>query len=276
MVKIKRSETIEEFITKLFPDLEEKLKIAQMDADIVKFVKNALLFAFVFSFNISIFFLFILLTYNLVIIIIPVFFVFYIIFFFLSIKLIDLNIQKVRMEIESDIFVPSRMLLTLLESGNSIVTALVGVSYTKAKSSKYFGEIASEIFLGKRIEEAIDDAIKYTPSPTFRRVLEPIKKSLKTGTNIKKSLVATLQDLSREKIIEIEEYERKLSPISMFYMIFGTIVPALSIVGIVLVISVIGMEVKFFPFLFLLLIFIFALQLIFVSIFQSMRPLVKI
>jgi pilus assembly protein TadC len=276
VVKIKKSETTEEFINKLFPKLEEKLKLAQREPNIVVFVRHCFFFALLFSFNISLIFFFIFLKYKIVFFVIPVFILLFLVLFIISFKILDVNINKVKMEIESDIFVPSRMLLTLLEAGNSIVTALVGVSYTKAKSSKYFGKIASEIFLGKTIEEAIEDAIKYTPSESFKRVLEPIKKSLRTGADIQKSLSATLEDLSREKIIEIEEYEKKLSPVSMFYMIFGTIVPALSIVGLVLIISVIGLEVRFFPFLFMFLFLILIIQIFFISIFKELRPMVKI
>ena len=168
------------------------------------------------------------------------------------------------------------MLLTLLESGNSIITAMLRVSNSKSKSSKYFGNVVSEIFLGKNIEQAIDDAIRYTPSVSFRRVLEPIKKSLKTGTDIQRNLLVTLQELSKEKIIEIEEYEKKLNPLSMFYMIFGTIIPVLGIVAIVLFISLIGLKVEFFPFFFILLLGILFVQYIFIALFKATRPLVKL
>ncbi len=269
-------ESQEEYVNKLFPNLRDNLKMAQMNPDVSAFVTKAVILSVIFALNFSVIAFLVLLKYDLGLFVIPVFFFFLIIFFFVCISLPKINIAKVRQDIESDIFVPSRMLLTLLETGNSLITALESVSYTKAKSSKYFGKIASEIYLGKNIDQAIEDAIKYTPSDSFRMVMEPIKKSLKTGTDIQKNLLATLQELSDEKIVEIEQYEKKLNPLSMFYMIFGTILPAIGVVGLVLILSVLGIKVEFFPSLFILLILILLLQLFFVRIFRITRPLVKL
>lgn len=190
-------------------------------------------------------------------------------------KLPKLNISQMRQEIETDIFVPSRMLVTLLESGNSIVSALERVSYTDAKSSKYFGKIATEIYLGKSLADAIDEAILNTPSESFKRFLQPIRKSLKAGTDVQKNLNEVLEDLVKEKVIEIEQYEKRLGALSLFYMIFGVIIPAIGVVVIVVIMSVIGLSVDFFPFLFMLLLLILVTQIVFIRIFQSIRPLMR-
>jgi pilus assembly protein TadC len=269
-------ESEEAYADKLFPNLRKNLKLAQMDPDVSKFVRRAVILSVIFALNFSVVVFLILLKYSLGLFVIPVFVFFLMVFFFVCMSLPKVNIAKVRQDIESDIFTPSRMLLTLLEAGNSLITALESVSYTKAKSSKYFGKIASEIYLGKNIDQAIEDAIDYTPSDSFRMVMEPIKKSLKTGTDIQKNLLSTLQDLSQQKVVEIEQYEKKLNPLSMFYMIFGTILPAIGIVGLVLILSVLGIQVEFFPSLFILLILILLLQLFFIRIFRSTRPLVKL
>jgi len=273
---IKIQDQTEDFISKLFPKLKENLKLAQMDGNVVSFIKKCLILAFIFALNLSVVVFFVLSKQGLYLLTIPAFAFFFIVFFLMFKSIPQINIAKVRQEIESDIFVPSRMLLTLLEAGNSLISALESVSYTKAKSSKYFGKIASEIYLGKNVDQAIEDAIKYTPSDSFRMVMEPIKKSLKTGTDIQKNLLATLQELSQNKIVEIEQYEKRLNPLSMFYMIFGTILPAIGIVGVVIIMSVAGIKVEFFPSLFILLILILILQLFFVRIFKSTRPLVKL
>ncbi len=273
---IKISEAFEEFFNKIFPKLKDELKAAQMHNTLANFVVKCLVLALIFSLIFSITAFFILSKSKLLVLLAPILIFFLFTMFFVFLRIPKYNIRRVRNDIENDIFVPSRMLLTLLESGNSIISALVDVSYTKAKSSKYFGNIASEIFLGKNIEQAIDDAIRYTPSESFRRVLEPIKKSLKTGTDIQRNLLVTLQEMSQEKIIEIEDYEKKLSPLSMFYMIFGTIIPVLSVVGIVVFVSIIGLKAEFFPFFLILLLVILIIQYIFVVLYRSIRPLVKL
>jgi len=276
VIKIATTDSNENLINKLFPNLRESLRMAQMETNVTAFVNKAVVLSLIFALNFTVVSFLILIKYKLYLFTLPLFILFFLAFFFVCLKIPDLNIAKVKQEIESDIFTPSRMLLTLLEAGNSLISALETVSYTKAKSSKYFGKIASEIYLGKNVDQAIEDAIKYTPSDSFRMVLEPIKKSLRTGTDIQKNLFSTLQELSQQKIVEIEQYEKRLNPLSMFYMIFGTILPAIGVVGLVLIMSVAGIKIEFFPSLFLLLVLILLLQLFFVRIFKNTRPLVKL
>ena len=171
---IRISETSDEFFNKVFPHLKEKLRMAQMQTDVVSFVFKSFLLSLVFSVTFSVSLFFILSKFRALYLLFPIFIFILGSIFFLALRIPDFNIRKIRTEIENDIFIPSRMLLTLLESGNSIITAMLRVSNSKSKSSKYFGNIVSEIFLGKNIAQAIDDAIKYTPSVSFKRVLEPI------------------------------------------------------------------------------------------------------
>jgi pilus assembly protein TadC len=267
----------EEIIVRVFPKLKDRLRIAQMDTHISIFVMKCLILSFVMSICLTVIGSFILLSHKLYFFI-PLLFISLLYALFLAlVRFIPMaNTARVKKDIESDIFIPSRMLLTLLEAGNSLISAIESVSYTRAKSSKYFGKIASEIYLGKSVEQAIDDAIKYTPSDSFRMVMQPIKKSLKTGTDVQKTLLATLQELQEQKIVEIEQYEKKLNLLSMVYMIFGTILPAIGIVALVVVLAIMGIKVEFFPILFILLVLILLLQLFFVNIFKNTRPLVKL
>lgn len=263
-------------VNKLAPNLEDNLRLAQMQTTVSHFIRNSLILAIIVAVNASIPVLLITLGTAFMLLIPVVFGVILLLFFMIFLQVPKYNINKVRAEIESDIFIPARMLLTLLESGNSLVTALEGVSYTRSKSAKYFGKIASEIYLGKNIDQAIDDGIKYTPSPSFKRVFEPIRNSLKTGTDIQKNLYSTLKDLSQEKIVEIEKYEKKLGAVSLFYMLFGTIIPSIGIVVTVIGLSILGLKIDFFPFLFILLILVFMVQVVFIRLFQGIRPLMKL
>jgi pilus assembly protein TadC len=273
---IRIGELIEELVEKLLPRLGHELKVAQMKDSPHDYLRKSILLAFIFALNLTLPTLFILLKYHALYLLPVVYLVYFFLTMLIALSIPKINIKKVRSEIESDIFVPAWKLLTLIEAGNSIISALINVSRSKAKSGKYFGKIASDILLGKTIEQAFDDAIKYTPSESFRKVLEPIKKSLKTGADIKSNLLSTLRELSQEKAVEIEMYEKKLSPLSMFYLIFGTILPALAIIGAALIISFVGLEVRFFPFLFLYLVLILITQVVFINIFLETRPLVKL
>ena len=239
------------------------------------FVKRALAVSIIFSLNFAIIFFVLFHNSEMAFFTLFAFIFFFFFFVFLFLKLPKLNIMQMRREIETDIFVPARMLVTLLESGNSIVTALERVSYTDAKSSKYFGKIATEIYLGKSLSEAIDEAILNTPSESFKRFLQPIRKSLKAGTDVQKNLNEVLEDLVKEKVIEIEQYEKRLGALSLFYMIFGVIIPAIGVVAVVVIMSVMGLTIDFFPFLFILLLLLILTQFVFIRIFQNIRPLMR-
>jgi len=269
-------EVVESIINKIFPHLKDNIKLAQMDLGVASFLRLSLILSFIFSLNFMLIFFFVVFGGKMSLLVPPVYLGTFILFFAIFVNLPRFNIARVKREIEADIFIPSRMLLILLESGNSLVTALEGAADTKANSSKYFGKIASEIYLGKNITQAIDDAIEFTPSKSFQRVLDPVRKSLRTGTNIQKNLYTTLQELSDEKTIEIEKYEKRLGALSMFFMLFGTIVPALGVVGAVLIMSILGINVEFFPFLLLLLLLILLVQMVFISLFRNIRPLMKL
>jgi Flp pilus assembly protein TadB len=270
------SEQFEQYFNKVFPDLKEELKIAQMDGNLTVFMTKCLILGLILSASCSLAVFFITLSFGMPLLTIPIYFLLVIAFFYLGTKIPKINQQRIRKEIESNIFTLGGMLLTLLESGDSIISALEGVADSKAKGGKYFGQVASEIYLGKNLDQSIEDAIRYTPSESFRRIFEPIKISIRTGADIKQPLVAALKELSHERIVEIEQYEKKLSPFSMLYMIFGTILPAMGIVGFVLIMSVMGIKVEFFPFLFILILLVVVVQIVFIEIVRSMRPLVRL
>jgi len=256
--------------------LQRELELADIDLSVKQYLLRCLIPAGIFSLNVALLIFFALKGSGVQWIALPLFLLFFAIFMFLCTLLPKARAKQIERAIEADIFIPSRMLVTLLESGNSLASAFDRVSKTKTVSGQYFAKISVEIYLGKSLDNAITDAIRKTPSRSFRRVLEPLKNSIRTGASIEKNLVATLDDLTQEKIVEIERYEKRLAPVSMFYMIFGTIMPAIGVIVLSILLSVVGIEVTFFPFLFILLIVIAFLQMFFWHLFKSIRPLVKL
>jgi len=116
-----------------------------------------------------------------------------------------------------------------------------------------------------------------TPTPDFRNEQELYNQALAySSAQDWDNLIATLDDLTAEKIVEIEQYEKRLAPISMFYMIFGTILPTIAVVALIVLISIAGITVTFFPFLFVLLLAVLVMQVIFYHVFRGVRPLVRL
>lgn len=260
----------------MIESLEDDLQRADMNDSASTFLKKCSIPSAIFALNVSVFLYFFLIDTGWAWITIPTFFCYFAFFLHLCTWIPTVNAQIIGKQIEADIFVPSRMLVTLLESGNSLVNSFERVSHTKTISGNYFGKIAAEISLGKNLEEAIDDAIKYTPSDSFKRILTPIKNSLRTGAPVEESIQDALDDLTEEKVVEIEQYEKRLAPVSMFYMIFGTILPTIGVVLVSVLLSIVGIKLTFFPFLFGLLFLILLIQVTFYNVFKSIRPLVKV
>jgi len=247
-----------------------------MNVNIATFVSQCVLLSFLGALCVTVIAFFLLLKLGFPLLTVLVFMLAFSFTFYLTLHIPKVNQGIVRQEIEGNIFVLGGMLLTLLESGHSIVSAFEVIAESKAKGSRYFGQIASEIYLGKNLEPAIEDAIKYTPSDSFRRVLEPVKKSIMTGSDIQTPLVDNLKELSHQRIVDIENYQKALGPFSMVYMIFGTILPAIGIIFFVLIMSVMGIRLEFFPFLFMILLLIVFMHLIFIKVVQGLRPQVKL
>ena len=199
----------------------------------------------------------------------------FILMFFIIIYVPKLNKQTLEKKIEGEIAVTGRRLLIQIESGKSLVNSIIDVAKHKKESSRSLQRIAYELYMGKPLEKAIVEAIEMSPSKTFRKIFVQIKNSLKTGADLKHTLKAALEDITREKMIEFESFGKKLNPLGLFYMIFGTIGPSLGIVLFVVFLTMFSIPVRG-GILILFIIGILALQLMFVGIFSNMRPELEI
>jgi len=126
--------------------------------------------------------------------------------------------------------------------------------------------------MGRPLEKSLDYAIKYTPSKQFKSVLIDVKNSLETGTDFESSLKVTLKEMADQHILEIKEYGKKLNPMTIFYMIFGTIVPSLGVAVVTVGLSF-APEVQVTELLaILLLLFLTMIQAFFILLFKSYQP----
>ncbi len=93
---------------------------------------------------------------------------------------------------------------------------------------KAIKQIVENVDFGATMEESIDEAIEFTPSQNFRKLLWQVMNSLRTGSDVTASLNAVVEQITREQIIAVKEYGRKLNPLAMFYMMIAVIVLVLS------------------------------------------------
>ena len=183
-------------------------------------------------------------------------------------------IQKRRKEVNKEIVFAGRALLIELDSGIALFDALVSVSRGYGLVGEEFKKIVTKIKMGTHVEDAIDEVIETTSSDNLRRLLWQILNSIKTGSNVARSIEEVLEQITKEQLIEVEGYGKKLNPIAMFYMMMAVIIPSLGITMLVVLASLISFQMTL-PMLIGLAVVMGAFQAMFIMIIKSMRPSVE-
>lgn len=261
---------------KKFPHLKTKLKIAHMKDTPEQFIGKAFKSAMTLSLFLSVVLFFFLSSFKK-----PLYHLFYLFpclllfFFWFMTHTVDVYIRKRQKEIEREVLFAGRFILVKIESGEPFFNALIDASRAKGVAGKFFKEIVDDVMLGTTIEKALDNAIEYSPSDNFRRILMQVDNSLKTGIDVADTLRAILKQISDEQIISIKEYGKKLNSLAMFYMLIGVVVPALGVTMFIVISSFLSISLEFRYLLFVNFMLMF-LQLIFISLFKSIRPMVEV
>lgn len=264
-----------QIIARKLPNLKHKLKRAGMNYKPEEFIKRTFLSAFYMATGIVVSFALILAKFEVLkgtmILFVPIIFI---LFFSYLLKLPEVKIAKKEKEISKEIVFAGRHMIIELESGISLYKTLINISKNYPVIGKYFKEIVNKVDLGTSMEDALAEAVEYIPSDDFRRLLWQILNSIRTGSEISKSLTLTLEQISREQTIEVSKYGRKLNPLAMFYMIIAVILPSLGITMLIIFSSFIELQIS----LTILLVIAFLLafvQFMFLSIIKFSRPAIE-
>ena len=264
-----------QIIARSLPNLKTNLKKAGMTYKPEDFIKRTFLSAFYMTTGIVVFLTLILAKFDslkgIMAVFIPIIFV---ILFSYLLKFPDVKISKKEKDISKEIIFAGRHLIIELESGVPLYNALINVSENYKVVGRYFKEIIDKVDLGKSMEDALTEAIEYIPSDDFRRLLWQILNSIRTGSEISSSLTSVLEQISREQIIEVSNYSRKLNPFAMFYMIIAVILPTLGVTMLIVLSSFIEIELS----LSILMVIAFLLafiQFMFLSIIKFSRPAIE-
>jgi len=188
---------------------------------------------------------------------------------------VDVKIRKLEKDIDREVLFAGRFLLVKLNSGTPLITALSQAAHSYGVASHYFEEIVRDIDVGTPLEQALDNARRYSPSKKFRRILSQIADALKIGVDVTQFLESILDEIAESQLIEIKKYGKKLNGMTMFYMLLSIILPSLGITLMITVISLINVKLNS-SFFFLLAFFLLIIEFFFISIFRSIRPNVNI
>lgn len=198
----------------------------------------------------------------------------FVIMFFYFIKAPDAIISKKEKEISKEIVFAGRFIIIELESGVSLYKAMVNVSKNYEVVGRYFKEIIDKVDLGTSMEDALNEAAEFVPSNNLRKILWQIINSTRTGSDTAKSLYSVIEQITREQIIEVNKYGKKLNPLAMFYMIVAVILPSLGITMLIILSSFIQFQLSL-TILLALAGFLGFVQFMFIAMVKFSRPAVE-
>ena len=254
------------------PNLKNRLKSGGINKSPDAYVKESLSSGIFMGILTTVLFTFLALKMKFPLIFIPVFLVISVAgMCSLLLKRADAAASRRAKEIDRDVLFAGRFLLVKLNAGKPLLNSIIDASKSYGVAGKYFNEIVKDIELGTTLEQALDTAYKTSPSFKFRKILFQINNSLKIGVDVTQSLEAVLDEITKEQLIEIQRYGKKLGSVTMFYMLAAIIAPSLGITLFTVIASMISLKLDlqiFIIILFLLLI----IQVIFISVFRSIRP----
>ena len=195
--------------------------------------------------------------------------------FLYFIKLPEAKIIKKRKTIDKEVVYAGRFLIVELKSGLLLYNAMANVANSYKEIGKIFRDILNSMDMGTSIEDALNEAIEYSPSPDFRRMLWQILNALRTGADVSESLKSVIDQITKEQMIEIKNYAKKLNPLAMFYMIIAVILPSLGITMLIVLSSFISIELNL-GILIAIAVLLGIMQMMFYVIIKSSRPAVSI
>ncbi|MFN3909879.1 MAG: type II secretion system F family protein, partial [Candidatus Anstonellaceae archaeon] len=267
------------YLAQKYPNLKKELKIANIQKETEKFIKECFLLAVISSLVLSIGTLYIFSEMKMTIsFLIFSFIISFILFFFLVFNSLisrpKLLIRKMEREIDKELVFCGRHLLIELRAGTTLFDAMIGISEEYGEVSKEFKKITEKITLGVPATIAIYEVAQLTPSAYLKRVLLQIGNALTSGSSVADSLEAVLDQIAQEQIIKLKEYGQKLNPLSMFFMVFGIILPSIGITFAIIVFSLLGSQINIngSGLLIAVMGMVIVIQMIFLSIADNSRP----
>ena len=259
-----------------FPTLKRDLRIAHLNYGtseyISKSIKTAALYSVLFT---ALFFFVLQKAQKPLFLLVPIYFILIVLLFEYSILTIKSKIKRRQHEIDKEVLFVGRYMLVKLYSGRPLLNALIETAKSRGVAAKYIREIVDDIGTGNTIEEALNNAMIYSPSEKLRKILFHVNNALQLGIDVTKQLESVLREITKEEELEIKKYGRKLNTLVIFYMLGAVIIPSLGVAIFIVVSSFINFSVTLQGLL-IMVFFIVVVELIFMALFKSIRPMVNL
>jgi len=268
-VKIK---DIVHLLTYRYPTLKKDLRTARLKETPTKFISQTLKQSFFFAVLMTLLSFFILAKAELPKFLLILIFIGWVYLFFkFNFLKIKGKIQARKNEINKEVLFIGTYLLIKLYSGRPLLIALTETSKSRGLVARYIKEIVDDINTGSPIEKALENALLYSPSEKLKKILFQINNALKLGIDVTKPLESVLQEIEDEQEIEVKRYSKKLNSLVIFYMLLAIVLPSIGMVIFLVLSSFINIAITFGT-MAVILFFIALIQVMFISMFESIRP----
>ena len=263
-------------VVSFFPALKSELRIAHIPYTPTQYVSKYLKLALLYSVLLTALFFFVLQKAKLSpFLLAPIFIILFMLLFEYFLLSIRAKIRGREREINREVLFIGRYLLVKLYSGRPLLNALIETSESRGIAAKYIKEIVDDIGTGSTIEDALNNAMIYSPSDKLRKILFHINNALQLGINVTKPLESVLEEITREEELEIKKYGKKLNTLVIFYMLAAVILPSLGVALFIIISSFINFPIGLRSLL-VFVFFVVVLQFIFITLFKSIRPMVNL
>jgi len=263
-------------MSRQFPHVKMKLKQAGMQDTVDEFMRKVLITSIYGSIGITLAFGMLLTGFGMSIAIflflLPVSFS---LLFAYMMKTPEVYIGRRKTEIDREIIFMGRYLILELEAGIPIYSAMKNVVTSYEHIGKHFREIINRVDTGTPMEDALNEAILTSPSTNMVRILWQLLNALKTGSDVTISLSNVIDQITREQVILLKEYGKKLNPMAMMYMVVAIIFPSLGVTIFLVMSSFFALDITM-TWLVVIAVGIGFLQFMFYSMIKSARPAVEV
>lgn len=251
--------------------------MAQIKDSTEDFVKKMLKGAMTYSLGLGVFAFMVLQMLGqpiyYVVVIVPALFI---LMFVMLIHSPATKISKRKRDLDREVLFAGRFLLIKIRSGRPLMNALLDASHSYGVGGKYFKELVDDISMGTPIEKALDNAMKFSPSEKFRKILFQVSNAIKIGIDVSDPLTSTLDEISQQQMVEIERYGKKLNSLSIFYMLLAVVIPSIGVAMFAVIGSLIGLAEMADKIFWGILGFLAFMQFVFITIFKSARLTVNL
>ena len=259
-----------------FPTLKSELRIAHLSYTPIGYIAKNLKISLLYAILFTALFFFVLQKSKLPYFwLIPIFIILYVLVFKYSLIKLKARIRQRQRDIDKEVIFVGRYLLVKLFAGRPLLNALIETAESRGIAVKYVKEIVDDINTGNTIEDALNNAMIYSPSEKLGKILFHVNNALELGIDVTGPLESVIEELTKEDELEIKKYGKKLNTLVIFYMLAAVILPSLGVAMFIVISSFVSIPIDFNGLL-VFIFFIVVLQFIFIALFKSIRPMVNL